>query len=87
MKRYNIQTEYNRFACEDQLSVAEDPSGEWVKWNDVVDFMCGQLMKGANTQLQVELQKTLIEDLRKQKDDLHETINLLLTREEGYDKR
>lgn len=34
VKRYDMTTEYNRFACEDQVTAVESADGAWVKYED-----------------------------------------------------
>lgn len=67
MKRYNLETQYNKYACEDQVVLVEDTLGDWVKWVDVCDFMIEQLHNDARNQI-------LIESLRKENEQLQQAL-------------
>lgn len=75
LKRYDLKTEYNKYACEDQVVPVEDVLGDWVKWVDVADLMTRQLHKDARNQLLIELHKTLIESLRKENEQLQQALS------------
>lgn len=36
MNRYDMRSEYNPIACEDQVVPVEEPNGRWVRYEDVV---------------------------------------------------
>lgn len=66
VKRYDMVTEYNKFACEDQVVPVEDNQGEYVRFEDYAvlehNFM---LMKRAYARLH-EVHLGAMELLRKE---------------------
>lgn len=76
MSKYMLKTQYNKYACEDQVVPVEDVLGDWVKWIDVCDFMTKTLHNNVNLQMNIDIQNVVIMSLRKDIEELKLALNI-----------
>lgn len=60
MKRYDMVSEYNATACEDQVRPVEDANGQWVRYEDAAALVATvEKLKERNRKLDVDLLRAL----------------------------